>query len=106
MPGGGFINPADGLEYTADEALNGPFAFVFNGLILDPAVLDYAWRFDTTVTLSVNPELNFTVSYPPASPTCSVARHTNVQIEKTASVEKTDPGQVVHLLARGEQRER
>jgi uncharacterized repeat protein (TIGR01451 family) len=92
VPGGGFINPADGLEYTPDEALNGPFAFVFNGLILDPAVLDYSWRFDTTVTLSVNPEMSFTVSYPPASPTCFVARHSDVQIEKTASVEKTDPG--------------
>ncbi|WP_243075619.1 SpaA isopeptide-forming pilin-related protein [Microbacterium sp. SS28] len=91
-PNGGFINPEDGLEYTPDEAINGPLAFVFNGLILDPSELDYAWRFNSQVTLSVNPEMTFAVAYPPASPECFVARHSDVQIEKTASVEKTDPG--------------
>ena len=66
--------------------------FVFNGLILDPSTLDYAWRNPTTVTFSVNPEVSFTVEYPPATPECFVARHTELQIEKTASVAQTDPG--------------
>jgi uncharacterized repeat protein (TIGR01451 family)/LPXTG-motif cell wall-anchored protein len=66
--------------------------FVFNGLILDPSELDYSWRLGSTVTFSVNPTLEFAVEYPPASPECFVARHSDVQIEKTASVEKTDPG--------------
>ncbi|WP_137845653.1 LPXTG cell wall anchor domain-containing protein [Microbacterium sp. 2FI] len=89
VPGGGFINPADGLEYAPEDA----GGFVFNGLILDPSELDYSWRYDTVVTLSVNPELTFTTSYPPATPDCFVARHTEVEIEKTASVEKTEPGE-------------
>ncbi|MFE5407345.1 VWA domain-containing protein [Microbacterium sp. NPDC056569] len=66
--------------------------FVFNGLILDPSELDFAWRGNTEVTLSVNPSQTFSTSYPPATPECFVARHTEVQIEKTASVEKTEPG--------------
>ncbi|MEV5071036.1 DUF11 domain-containing protein [Microbacterium sp. LMI12-1-1.1] len=66
--------------------------FVFNGLILDPSELDYSWRLGSTVTFSVNPTLEFAVEYPEATPECSVARHSDVQIEKTASVEKTDPG--------------
>jgi uncharacterized repeat protein (TIGR01451 family)/LPXTG-motif cell wall-anchored protein len=65
---------------------------VFNGLILDDSELDYAWRLPSTVTFTVNPELSFTTEYPDATPECFVARHSNVQIEKTASVEKTDPG--------------
>ena len=44
-------------------------------------------------------EVTFEVDYPPATPTCFVARHTEVQIEKTASVERTEPGQVLHLHA-------
>ncbi|MFE5407344.1 SpaA isopeptide-forming pilin-related protein [Microbacterium sp. NPDC056569] len=66
--------------------------FVFNGLILDPSELDYSWRLPSTVTFTVNPTLEFSVEYPPASPECFVARHSDVQIEKTASVEKTEPG--------------
>ncbi|WP_163630597.1 SpaA isopeptide-forming pilin-related protein [Microbacterium sp. B35-04] len=66
--------------------------YVFNGLILDDSELDYAWRLSSTITFTVNPELVFTTEYPAATPECSVARHSNVQIEKTASVEKTDPG--------------
>lgn len=67
--------------------------FVYNGLILDPSELDFAWREGSTVTFSVNPELVFETSYPDATPEdCSVARQTEVQIEKTASVEKTEPG--------------
>ncbi|MDR7113589.1 putative repeat protein (TIGR01451 family)/LPXTG-motif cell wall-anchored protein/fimbrial isopeptide formation D2 family protein [Microbacterium trichothecenolyticum] len=66
--------------------------FIFNGLILDPSELDFAWRGNTEVTLSVNPSETFSTSYPPATPECFVARHTEVQIEKTASVEKTEPG--------------
>ncbi|MDY0910334.1 LPXTG cell wall anchor domain-containing protein [Microbacterium sp. CFBP9034] len=66
--------------------------FVFNGLILDPSELDYSWRLGSTVTFTVNPTLVFELEYPPASPECFVARHSEVQIEKTASVEKTEPG--------------
>lgn len=65
---------------------------IFNGLILDASELDYAWRNGTTVVLSVNPSMTFDVEYPPATPECFVARHTEVQIEKTASVEKSEPG--------------
>ncbi|MBD3942559.1 DUF11 domain-containing protein [Microbacterium sp. NEAU-LLC] len=66
--------------------------YIFNGLILDDSELDYAWRLGSTVTFSVNPELVFSTEYPAATPDCQVARHSDVQIEKTASVEKTDPG--------------
>lgn len=65
---------------------------IFNGLIFDNAELDYAWRFDSTVTISVNPELEFSTAYPPATPECFSARHTELDIQKAASVEKTDPG--------------
>ncbi|MFK4834629.1 hypothetical protein ACI3KY_02750 [Microbacterium sp. ZW T2_14] len=66
--------------------------YVFNGLILDPSELDFAWRGVTDITFTVNPTLEFSTAYPPATPECFVARHTEVQIEKTASVEKTEPG--------------
>ncbi|MFD4959660.1 LPXTG cell wall anchor domain-containing protein [Microbacterium sp. NPDC058389] len=66
--------------------------YIFNGLILDDSELDYAWRLGSTITFSVNPELVFSTEYPAATAGCAVARHSNVQIEKTASVEKTDPG--------------
>jgi len=66
--------------------------YIFNGLILDDSELDYAWRLGSTITFSVNPELVFTTEYPAATAGCAVARHSNVQIEKTASVGKTDPG--------------
>lgn len=66
--------------------------YIFNGLILDPSELDFAWRNGTTITFTVNPTLEFSASYPAATPACFVARHTEVQIEKTASVERTEPG--------------
>lgn len=66
--------------------------YIFNGLILDPTQLDYAWRLNTDVSFTVNPTLDFSVSYPSTVEGCGVARHTEVQIEKTASVERTDPG--------------
>lgn len=66
--------------------------YIFNGLILDDSELDYAWRLGSTITFTVNPTLVFTTEYPAATPDCFVARHSDVQIEKTASVEKTDPG--------------
>ncbi|WP_235566796.1 LPXTG cell wall anchor domain-containing protein [Microbacterium sp. Root61] len=87
-PGGGYYIPGTTDVMTpADEE-----EMIFNGLIFDPSELDYAWRNTTTVVLSVNPSMTFTVEYPDATPECFVARHTEVQIEKTASVEKTDPG--------------
>ncbi|MFD4959661.1 SpaA isopeptide-forming pilin-related protein [Microbacterium sp. NPDC058389] len=66
--------------------------FVFNGLILDPSELDYSWRLNTEITFTVNPTLTFSTSYPDATPQCFVARHTEVQVEKSASVERTEPG--------------
>jgi len=66
--------------------------FVFNGLILDPSELDYSWRLNTEITFTVNPTLTFSTSYPAATPECFVARHTEVQVEKSASVERTEPG--------------
>lgn len=73
----------------AEQAQN-----VFNGLILDPSEIDFGWREPTTVTFTVNPELTFdAVVYPVATEDCYVARHTEVQIEKTASVETTKAGQ-------------
>ncbi|WP_194409413.1 SpaA isopeptide-forming pilin-related protein [Microbacterium cremeum] len=66
--------------------------YIFNGLILDDSELDYAWRLNSTVTFTVNPMSVFAVVYPPATPDCFVARHSDVQIEKTASIEKTAAG--------------
>ncbi|WP_203582287.1 SpaA isopeptide-forming pilin-related protein [Microbacterium hibisci] len=66
--------------------------YIFNGLILDDRELDYAWRLGSTITFTVNPELVFQTEYPVATPECFVARHSDVQIEKTASVEKTEAG--------------
>ncbi|QIG38593.1 DUF11 domain-containing protein [Microbacterium sp. 4R-513] len=87
-PNGGYINPADGLEYAPEDA----GAFVFNGLILDPSEIDFAWRDGTQIVFSVNPTLTFNVSYPAATPECFQARHSNVVIDKNASVERTAPG--------------
>jgi uncharacterized repeat protein (TIGR01451 family)/LPXTG-motif cell wall-anchored protein len=83
-----FYMPETGLPMTPQEREDN----IFNGLILDPSTLNYAWRNPSTVTFSVNPEVTFTVDYPEATPECLVARHTEVQIEKTASVKNTDPG--------------
>ena len=44
------------------------------------------------VVISVNPEMTFAVEYPAASPECFQARHSDVQIEKTASKERMTPG--------------
>ncbi|HTH04596.1 MAG TPA: hypothetical protein VL916_01950, partial [Ilumatobacteraceae bacterium] len=87
-PNGGYINPEDGLEYAPEDA----GFFVFNGLILDPSELDFAWRGQSTVTFSVNPTIAFDIEYPESTAACEQARQSDVQIEKTASVEKTDPG--------------
>ncbi len=87
-PNGGYINPGDGLEYAPADA----GFFVFNGLILDPSELDFAWRGQSTVTFEVNPTLTFTVEYPTETGACVQARHSDVQIEKTASADRIDRG--------------
>ncbi len=87
-PGGGFYFPGTTTVMTAEQETNN----IFNGLILDDSELDYAWRLPTTVTFSVNPTLSFAATYPEATEDCRVARHTEVQITKTASTERTDPG--------------
>ncbi|WP_431801822.1 SpaA isopeptide-forming pilin-related protein [Microbacterium sp. bgisy203] len=87
-PGGGFFLPGTSTVMTPAQQAE----YVFNGLILDPSELDFAWRGESTVTLSVNPELQFEVAYPPATPECIVPRHTKVEIEKTASTQKAMPG--------------
>ena len=71
---------------TASEAI--PTLWRFSR----PTEIDHAWRFGTTVTFEVNPTLEFHISYPPATPECFAARNSEVVIEKTASVEKTEPG--------------
>ncbi|MBD8023807.1 SpaA isopeptide-forming pilin-related protein [Microbacterium gallinarum] len=86
-PNGGYINPANGVEYAPADAF-----FVYNGLILDPSELDFAWRGESTLTFSVNPTLTFDVAYPTDLTLCAQARHTQVEIEKTASVQNTAPG--------------
>ena len=84
---GGYINPEDGLEYAPADAF-----FVFNGLILDPSELDFAWRGESTVTFEVNPTLTFDVAYPTATVACFQARHSEVEMVKTASVERSQAG--------------
>ena len=64
---------------------------IFNGLILDPGDARLRMAHPTPVTFSVNPEMTFTVEYPPATPECFAARHTELQIEKTASVDGPIP---------------
>lgn len=83
-----YYHPGTTDIMTAAEQLN----LVFNGLILDDSELDYAWRLASTVTFQVNPEMEFHTGYPAATPTCFVARHSEVQIEKTASVQQTASG--------------
>lgn len=87
-PNGGYFLPGTTTEMTPAEAAE----FVFNGLILDPSEIDFAWRGNTTIEFSVNPELTFNASYPPATAGCGVARHTQVEVEKEASVTRTQPG--------------
>ncbi|HEY6738580.1 MAG TPA: hypothetical protein VI076_06985, partial [Actinopolymorphaceae bacterium] len=78
-------NPVTG-ELLVDPAL------VYNGMVLDTSYPTYPWRFGTTVTISVNPTLTISASYPPASPNCAVPRSADLIIDKTASVEETAPG--------------
>ena len=87
-PGGGYINPATGIKMTPEQQA----LLVYNGLIVDPSEIDFAWRLNTIITFSVNPTLTFEVAYPPATPECKQARHSDVQVVKTASVQKSDPG--------------
>lgn len=87
-PDGGYYLPGTTTVMTPAQQAE----YVFNGLILDPSELDYAWRGDTTIEFSVNPELTFNAGYPPATAGCGVARHSAVEIEKEASVPRTQPG--------------
>ena len=87
-PDGGYYYPGTTDVMTPEDQAK----FVYNGLIVDPTELDYAWRFDTLIEFSVNPTLVFAASYPPPTPECFQARHTNVEVVKTASVQKSDPG--------------
>ena len=90
-PDGGFYVPGTSTPMTAEQERQ----LLFNGLILDPSELDYTWRFGTTITFSVNPSISFAASYPAASPLCFVPRHTELEIEKTASAEKLDAGDAI-----------
>ncbi|WP_169580740.1 SpaA isopeptide-forming pilin-related protein [Microbacterium thalassium] len=83
-----YYNPADGTIMTPEQQA----LFVFNGLILDPSELDFDWRGTTTITIEVNPTLVFEADYPPATPECFSARHTELEIEKTASAAQVDRG--------------
>ncbi|GAA1326044.1 VWA domain-containing protein [Leucobacter albus] len=85
---GKYLLPGTATEMTPAQVSE----YVFNGLILDPSELDFAWRGNTTIEFSVNPELTFNAGYPPATAGCGAARHSDVQIEKDASVKRTQPG--------------
>lgn len=87
-PDGGYYLPGTTTVMTAEQQA----AMVFNGLILDDSELDYAWLLESTVKFSVNPELEFSRIYPAASPDCYVARHTELEIAKTASTDKVKQG--------------
>ncbi len=87
-PGGGYYIPGTNTVMTPAEQAE----WVFNGLILDPSELDYAWRLDTTIAFSVNPELTYVATYPEATPECFVARSSEVEVVKTASTAKVMPG--------------
>ncbi|MGZ0711774.1 DUF7927 domain-containing protein (plasmid) [Coraliomargarita sp. W4R53] len=88
-PDGQYYFPGTDTVMTAAEQSQ----YVFNGLIVDPSELDFAWSEATSITFSVNPELTFTTAYPAVTPDCAVARHTEVTVEKTASVERSEPGE-------------
>ena len=64
----------------------------FSGLIFDEETPDFPWRGETTVTFSVNPEVTFTSTYPPATPDCAIERAPDIEITKTASTDLTAPG--------------
>ena len=87
-PGGGYYIPGTTTVMTPTQQGQ----MIFNGLILDPSELDFAWRGATTLTFTVNPTLTVAVDYPETNADCAVARHSDVQIEKTASVDKAYPG--------------
>jgi hypothetical protein len=80
-------------DLNPDGTLKDPNAITFEGLIYDPStVATDAWRYDSTVTIQVNPTQTVTVSYPPATAACAVKRPTDLTITKTASVQTTAPG--------------
>jgi LPXTG-motif cell wall-anchored protein/uncharacterized repeat protein (TIGR01451 family) len=80
-------------DYNADGTLKFPASQTFAGLVYDPStVATDAWRYDSTVTIKVNPTQTATVTYPAATPKCAVARTPDVSITKTASVAQTSPG--------------
>lgn len=64
----------------------------YEGLLLDPTLPSYLYRFPMTVKISINPSETVTVQYPPASPVCVLPRDPHVQITKTASVTQAKPG--------------
>ncbi|KIP52725.1 DUF11 domain-containing protein [Leucobacter komagatae] len=85
---GKYLLPGTTTEMTKAQAAE----YVFNGLILDPSELDFAWRGNTTIEFSVNPTLTFNAGYPPATAGCGAARHSDVRIDKEASTTRTQPG--------------
>ncbi|WP_029145653.1 LPXTG cell wall anchor domain-containing protein [Microbacterium luticocti] len=85
--------PLTAADYNADGTLAFPSSQVFAGLVYDPAtVATDAWRYGSTVTVSVNPTTTYTVSFPPSTEACAVKRPTDLTIGKTASVTHTAPG--------------
>ncbi|MEV8212422.1 DUF5979 domain-containing protein [Leifsonia sp. NPDC077715] len=85
--------PIEAGDYDSDGTLRFPASSVFAGLVYDPAtVASDAWRYPSTVTISVNPTAVYTVTYPPATTACAVARTTAVGFTKTASAQVVPPG--------------
>ena len=87
-PGGGYYLPGTTTVMTPEQQA----AYVVNGLIVDPSEADYAWRGATTLTLTVNPSQTFRIPAMPTGGDCTAARHSDVTIQKTASVERVSPG--------------
>jgi hypothetical protein len=85
--------PIVATDYDANGVLKFAKKDTFAGLVYDPStVASDAWRYQSTVTISVNPTTTYTVTYPPANPDCAALRTTDLTITKTASVEHGAPG--------------
>ncbi|ROS31554.1 DUF5979 domain-containing protein [Cellulomonas sp. PhB150] len=68
---------------------------VWENQIADPTLPEYALRAGALVRIEVNPTLRVEQAYPDATPLCEVARTPDLEITKTASVEKADRGDKV-----------
>src|SRR5690606_23798228 len=64
----------------------------WQNLVLDPTLPEHALRAGAVVKASVNPSATVHVDYPEATPDCTVTRTPELEITKTASDERAEPG--------------